>query len=104
MSEFKYIGSELDLFADVDNWKSYWSRQIQPFLSGDVIEVGAGIGRIPGFSTQATQPGGYAWSPILNSPASCQLIAEKIAQEGNTRLSAERSIAARPAIRRDSLY
>lgn len=44
MSEFKYIGSELDLFADVDNWKSYWSRQIQPFLSGDVIEVGAGIG------------------------------------------------------------
>lgn len=44
MSEFKYVGSELDLFAEVWNWKSYWSQQIRPFLTGDVLEVGAGIG------------------------------------------------------------
>jgi SAM-dependent methyltransferase len=44
MSEFKYIGSELDLFAAVRNWKDYWSRQIRPFLVGDILEVGAGIG------------------------------------------------------------
>jgi SAM-dependent methyltransferase len=44
MSEFKYVGSELDLFAAVRNWKNYWSRQIKPFLKGDVLEVGAGIG------------------------------------------------------------
>ncbi|HTS50551.1 MAG TPA: class I SAM-dependent methyltransferase [Bryobacteraceae bacterium] len=44
MSEFKYAGSELDLFAVVLNWKSYWSRQIRPFLRGDILEVGAGIG------------------------------------------------------------
>lgn len=44
MSEFKYVGSELDLFAVVWNWKAYWSRQIQPFIAGDVLEVGAGIG------------------------------------------------------------
>ena len=44
MSEFKYVGSELDLFADVRNWKRYWSRQIRPFLRGDILEVGAGIG------------------------------------------------------------
>jgi SAM-dependent methyltransferase len=44
MSEFRYVGSELDLFAAVWNWKAYWSRQIQPFLSGDILEVGAGIG------------------------------------------------------------
>ena len=44
MSEFKYLGSELDLFADVSNWKAYWSRQIRPFLRGDILEVGAGIG------------------------------------------------------------
>jgi SAM-dependent methyltransferase len=44
MSEFKYVGSELDLFAAVWNWKGYWSRQIQPFITGDVLEVGAGIG------------------------------------------------------------
>ena len=44
MSEFKYVGSELDLFAEVWNWKSYWSGQVRPFLKGDVLEVGAGIG------------------------------------------------------------
>lgn len=44
MSEFKYVGSELDLFAAVWNWKAYWSRQIRPFLRGDILEVGAGIG------------------------------------------------------------
>lgn len=44
MSEFKYVGSELDLFAAVLNWKTYWSQQIRPFLKGDILEVGAGIG------------------------------------------------------------
>jgi SAM-dependent methyltransferase len=44
MTEFKYTGSELDLFREVRNWKSYWSGQIRPFISGDVLEVGAGIG------------------------------------------------------------
>ena len=44
MTEFKYAGSELDLFRAVHNWKSYWSRQIQPFITGDVLEVGAGMG------------------------------------------------------------
>jgi SAM-dependent methyltransferase len=44
MNDFKYVGSELELFAVVRNWKSYWSRRIQPFVTGDVLEVGAGIG------------------------------------------------------------
>jgi SAM-dependent methyltransferase len=44
MSEFKYVGSELELFAAASNWKAYWSRQLRPFLRGDILEVGAGIG------------------------------------------------------------
>jgi 2-polyprenyl-3-methyl-5-hydroxy-6-metoxy-1,4-benzoquinol methylase len=44
MSEFAYVGAELDLFAHVHNWKSYWFQQISPFLIGDILEVGAGIG------------------------------------------------------------
>jgi 2-polyprenyl-3-methyl-5-hydroxy-6-metoxy-1,4-benzoquinol methylase len=44
MSEFKYVGSELDLFADAANWKTYWSQQIKQYLRGDILEVGAGIG------------------------------------------------------------
>lgn len=44
MSEFRYVGSELELFAGARNWKSYWASQIRPYLRGDVLEVGAGIG------------------------------------------------------------
>jgi SAM-dependent methyltransferase len=44
MTEFKYVGSELELFSDVHNWKSYWSSQIRSYVVGDVLEVGAGIG------------------------------------------------------------
>jgi SAM-dependent methyltransferase len=44
MNEFRYVGSELDLFALANNWKSYWSQHVRPFIRGDVLEVGAGIG------------------------------------------------------------
>ncbi len=44
MTDFTYPGSELDLFAAVDNWKTYWSRRMRPYVRGDVLEVGAGIG------------------------------------------------------------
>src|SRR6266700_2700265 len=41
---FEYVGSELALFEKAVNWKHYWSAQIAPFMRGDVLEVGAGIG------------------------------------------------------------
>ena len=44
MTELQYVGDELGLFAEVRNWKSYWARQLQPFIHGDILEVGAGIG------------------------------------------------------------
>jgi SAM-dependent methyltransferase len=44
MSDFTYVGEELDLFAQARNWKRYWSDQVRPFVTGDVLEVGAGIG------------------------------------------------------------
>ncbi len=54
VADFTYAGSELELFAAACNWKSYWSRQIRPFIAGDVIEVGAGIGS----NTAFLDPGG----------------------------------------------
>jgi SAM-dependent methyltransferase len=42
--EQTYVGKELELFAHALNWKRYWSRLLQPFLQGDVLEVGAGLG------------------------------------------------------------
>jgi SAM-dependent methyltransferase len=44
MTEFKYVGTELDLFAAAHHWKSYWSAEMREFIRGDVLEVGAGIG------------------------------------------------------------
>ena len=39
-----YVGSELDTFKHARNWKRYWADRLGPYLSGRVLEVGAGIG------------------------------------------------------------
>jgi SAM-dependent methyltransferase len=44
MGEYNYIGSELDLFAKATRWKSYCRSFLASVISGDVLEVGAGIG------------------------------------------------------------
>jgi SAM-dependent methyltransferase len=44
MINASYIGQELDVFAEATNWKKYWASKIRPYLTGDVLEVGAGIG------------------------------------------------------------
>ena len=41
---YSYPGDELALFAQALNWKKYFSGTILPFIIGDVLEVGAGIG------------------------------------------------------------
>ncbi|WP_074311540.1 class I SAM-dependent methyltransferase [Singulisphaera sp. GP187] len=43
-NEFKYVGEELDLFAQATIWKSYVRRQVTPYLGRNVLEVGAGHG------------------------------------------------------------
>lgn len=43
-AHFEYAGTELHLFEKARNWKSYWRNQIAPYIGGDVLEVGAGIG------------------------------------------------------------
>jgi SAM-dependent methyltransferase len=44
MGDYHYLGAELDVFAGAHNWKRYLAAQMAPFVSGDVLEVGAGIG------------------------------------------------------------
>ncbi len=41
---FKYEGDELLLFQHAKHWKKYFSQQIKPYIKGNVLEVGAGIG------------------------------------------------------------
>jgi hypothetical protein len=40
----EYVGSELALFERAVNWKRYWSAAVEPYVRGDALEVGAGIG------------------------------------------------------------
>lgn len=43
-TEIDYVGSELDVFSHVKNWKAYWAKMIEPYLGYEVLDVGAGIG------------------------------------------------------------
>lgn len=65
-----YVGSELELFADARNWKACWSRALAPFIAGDVIEVGAGIGTsTPYLLPPAPRAGSGSWLCLEPDPA-----------------------------------
>lgn len=77
MTDFKYVGSELELFAAACNWKSYWSRRIRAFISGDVIEVGAGIGS----NTRFLDSGGRRrWVCVEPDPLLIDLLTKNLNQ------------------------
>jgi SAM-dependent methyltransferase len=44
VKQIDYVGEELRLFELADNWKRYVAARINPFVSGDMLEVGAGLG------------------------------------------------------------
>jgi 2-polyprenyl-3-methyl-5-hydroxy-6-metoxy-1,4-benzoquinol methylase len=39
-----YVGTELGIFKHATNWKTYYGSLIAPYLGGDVVEIGAGMG------------------------------------------------------------
>src|SRR3954449_7275000 len=41
---FEYVGDELEVFAGAVRWKRYFGTQLRPFIRGNVLEVGAGLG------------------------------------------------------------
>ena len=43
-TELSYVGTELELFAKATNWKNYAGGKLRPYITGSVIEVGAGLG------------------------------------------------------------
>ena len=55
MPEVPYAGRELDIFAHAQRWKQYWSAVLKPYIAGDVLEVGAGIGANTPFLRDATR-------------------------------------------------
>lgn len=55
MTNYSYIGSELELFCNASNWKSYYSHLIQNHLGSEILEVGAGIGTTTKFLCKGKQ-------------------------------------------------
>lgn len=43
-SEYSYSGTELDQAALAVNWKTYFRSRLAPYITGRVLEVGAGLG------------------------------------------------------------
>ncbi len=50
-----YVGSELDIFQHATNWKEYYGHTIKPYVVGDVLEVGAGLGATSRFLCDGRQ-------------------------------------------------
>lgn len=64
-----YEGAELEFFADAKNWKAYVARQLASMITGDVLEVGAGIG----ITTQTlNRPTVRSWTALEPDPALAQ--------------------------------
>ena len=74
----RYVGSELELFQHAHRWKRYFRDQIDPFLRGDVLEVGAGIG---GTTAVLHQDRLGSWTCLEPDPALCEQILEGQVQD-----------------------
>ncbi len=72
-----YIGDELTLFADAENWKRYWSNKLEPLLSDKVLEVGAGIGANLSLLRRREQQ----WTALEPDTQQAGLISELVAQQ-----------------------
>ena len=59
----EYVGSELELFALAERWKSYLLEAIAPHLGSEVLEVGAGLGATTEFLCRAARRDGCASNP-----------------------------------------
>lgn len=78
MSDFAYVGSELDLFAAATNWKGYLHDRIAPHLGPEVLEVGAGFGG----TTRTFCRGEFKrWVGLEPDPALAARMAASIASE-----------------------
>lgn len=60
---FSYPGNELDLFQHAVGWKRYYAAHLRPYIKGDVLEVGAGIGATSRFLCDGSERSWTALEP-----------------------------------------
>jgi SAM-dependent methyltransferase len=78
---FRYVGSELELFAAATNWKAYVTRVLGRFIAGRVLEVGAGIG---GNTAHLDNARVSEWTCLEPDPDQARLIKKRV-QAGGVR-------------------
>jgi 2-polyprenyl-3-methyl-5-hydroxy-6-metoxy-1,4-benzoquinol methylase len=76
-----YIGQELDIFAHAANWKKYWASEVKSYLSGDVLEVGAGLGTNTEFLKDAEI---RSWVCLEPDADLASLMRERFGRQGNS--------------------
>jgi SAM-dependent methyltransferase len=78
MTTMQYVGQELDIFAHATNWKRYWSSKISDWISGDVLEVGAGLGtNIPVLNPARAR----SWTALEPDPELAKRLREAVAED-----------------------
>jgi SAM-dependent methyltransferase len=55
MTDFEYVGNELELFAHAMVWKRYWAGEVRRYLGSRIADIGAGIGTNLALLGQADQ-------------------------------------------------
>ena len=63
---FRYVGNELELFQHARNWKEYVAAELRPYIVGDVLEVGAGLGATARVLCDGRQ---RSWTALEPDPA-----------------------------------
>ncbi|MEI9951937.1 MAG: class I SAM-dependent methyltransferase [Pseudomonadota bacterium] len=74
-AEYSYVGSELDLFLNATNWKKYWAAKLRPFVTGDVLDVGAGLGATFDYLSD----GASSWTCLEPDAALCVQLEQRLA-------------------------
>ena len=70
-------GYELESFRRAERWKSYWAELVRPFVTGEVLEVGAGIG---GSTALLAKDHDGGWLCLEPDPAMAQALGDATAR------------------------
>ncbi len=76
---YRYVGSELELFAAAANWKAYMAAILGRFIAGRVLEVGAGLGSN---TAHLHNPRVDDWTSLEPDPDLARRIGERVRDGG----------------------
>src|SRR6478609_2301046 len=79
-TEYSYVGSELELFIKATRWKNYWASRVRPFVRGNVLDVGAGLGATFDYLGESAE----RWTCLEPDPALCEQLRARLANHPRT--------------------